>query len=239
METSSSQTTAAHSTPTTPATADQTAPAATAPALKSASVTHTYKDASGYTCSVKMTVWDREPADATSPIAHPLDSAITLNPSSDYDPQTDVVIPVSVTLTNTTKGFDIDQPGITWDVVGLTCGSKELTEARSLEYWGWFADGWATFTWKITTGPLGVGAWLQTLPSVEWSDPLPPQGEDVQNGFFVYRDQLTPVEPHGTAWILDSLVTDPMLTEVFNNDSSFRRHGSYLALSGKVIKMAE
>jgi hypothetical protein len=224
------------------------AAAAAAPALESSSVTHAYKDSSGFSCSVKVTVWQPVPADAASPVAHPLDSTVTLDSSADYDPQTDVLVPVSVTLTNTTKGFDIQEPTIIWYVQGLTCGSKRLTEARTLEFWGWYSDGWESTTWGVGTtsaSDLGLGneykVDLETgisaedtnIPLIKWSDPLSPGREDTQVGFFIYRDRATPNDPNGTPWVLNHV----LLGSTWNRGEAigFFQHPPYLALSGRKV----
>lgn len=234
-----------------PAAVDPTPSVAAAPALKSSSVTHDYTNASGFSSSVKVTVWKPEPKGATSPVAHPLDSTVTLDPSSDYDPTTDLVIPVAVTLTNTTKGFDIKQPRIVWWVQGLNCGSKSTTEVRTLDFRGWYSDGWETTTWDVGTQGVDGTLWQSAAeyqvqatsedvgnPAIiTWSDPLPPGESDTQVGFFIYHDHATPKDPNGTAWVLNYLLLGP---EWNGGDSlGFFRHPPYLALSGKKVMKPE
>jgi len=213
-----------------------TPPKPTMPALKSESLTKKNKDQNGYSSSIKEAIWQPIPADFTSPFQHPLDSAVTIDPSSDYDPKTDVVIPYSVTLTNTTEGYSIDKPRIQYQLWPIQVSDGSINSPRTIETWDWHSDGWSKNTWDVTNatgfGESGLRVEMQnpsmgTWPTTEWSTPLAPGASDTVNGFFVYRDQLTPAEPKGTRWTLDNVALD-----------AFGGSGivpPFLSLSGKLV----
>ena len=197
---------------TNPAPAPQPAPPTPVVSdLKSVSAIGHFKDGNGYSSTIKETIWQPIPASVTSAFQHPMDSAATIDPSSDYDPKTDVVVPFSLTLTNTTKGFAIEKPQIAYSVAPVGRANTPSTwEMMSLETWDWHSDGWSTTKYNIAgvvdnqliVQPGDYGA---PFPTTEWSNPLAPGASDTVNGFFIYRDKLTPAEPKGTRWVLGNL----------------------------------
>jgi hypothetical protein len=213
------------------------APQSVASNLKSKSLTRHFKDPSGYTSSLTETIWDPIPADVTSPVQHPLSEGITLDPSSDYDPKTDVAIPFSFTLTNTTKGFDIEKPTIAYTLgdtrtTQMASQATPIKETRNIESWDWQSSGWDKSVWGVDydLGIYSVDSAV-SAPSSEWSAPLAPGGSVTLNGFVIYRDRLTPAEPKGTRRVLGNLQF------VFlSPSSSADKNPDTLSLSGKLAK---
>jgi hypothetical protein len=194
-------------------------------ALKSASVTQDLATATGgFTCAVKVTIWDRLPQSVQAPVAHPACTDATIDPTSDYDPKTDIVIPFEFTLKNTTKGFDLQDPSIEYRFVSSVRDVKRsLDESRTLDSLDWYDSGWDVTSWTVDLNEPGNTCWVRAKPQQEgsyptmtWSTSLAP-GESVSHfGFFVYRDKRTPAEPSGSAWTLKYLSV-----RVLYNDSGY------------------
>ena len=208
--------------------------------LKSVSATQHFKNGSGYSTTIRETVWQSLPTDIAGPAKHPADVGVTIDPSSDYDPKADVVIPFSLTLTNSTKGFAIEQPRIQYSVdsIGSVKERPRYWGIMRLEAWDWHSDGWSTTNYDLTNIIDGK---LIVLPSdasagfatTEWSDPLEPGASVTLNGFFVYRDKLTPAAPKGTRWVLNNLSL-----QFWNQGNNADKKPYTLTLSGKLVRAA-
>jgi len=221
---------------TTPAPAPQATPSTpVAPDLKSLSAVGHFKDGNGYSSTIKETIWQPIPASVTSAFQHPMDAAVTIDPSSDYDPKTDVVVPFSLTLTNTTKGFAIEKPTIDYSVESIGAAGAQTYDLMILEAWDWHSDGWSTT--KYNVGGV-VDGQLAVRPSdvsagtadTEWSNPLASGASVTVNGFFVYRDKLTPARPKGTRWVLNN-----MSLRFWGQGNRSDKHPHTLTLSGKLV----
>jgi len=222
--------------PTSPAPSPQPAvPESVVSDLKSVSAIQHYKTASGYSTTIRETIWHPLPTDIAGPAQHPAGDGATIDPSSDYDPKTDVVVPFRLTLTNTTKGFAIEKPTIDYSVESIGAAEAQTYDMMSLEAWDWHSDGWSTT--KYNVGGV-VDGQLAVRPSdvsagtadTEWSDPLAPGASVTVNGFFVYRDKLTPAKPKGTRWVLDNLSL-----EFWGQGNRSDKHPHTLTLSGKLV----
>ncbi len=207
---------AAHGT-TVPQPSSSPTPSPADAAPKSASATQHQTLDSGYTCSVEVTIWNRLPESVQAPVAHPADADATIDPTSDYDPTTDVVIPFEFTLTNTTKSFDLQDPKLVYGFVSsVQEANRSLDKPRTLDSWDWYDSGWDVTGWTVDvqTDQSGSGNPIHVVsakppeyvyPSMSWSTSLAP-GDSVSHvGFFVYHDTRTPVEPSGSAWTLKYL----------------------------------
>lgn len=191
--------------------------------LKSASLTRTFKTQSEYTCTIKLTIWEPIPKSVDSLVTHPESDEAVIDPASDYDPAMDAVIPFAMKLTNTTKGFDLEEPGIRYSLTepkaraGVSASEiVELGEARVLEAWAWYADGVDVTTWDLRSGRVSLENGNENAqPSVTWSEPLATGDSVTQYGYFVYRDHRTPAEPKGSKWALDFVVVMPNYTGAF------------------------
>jgi hypothetical protein len=182
--------------------------------LKSASLTKKFETPSKYTCTVKVTVWKPIPKVVDSPVTHPAYDEAVITPGSDYDPSTDTVIPFSMTVRNTTKGFDLKKPGIRYRLTTPTRGvTRSATETRTLEAMTWSTDGPQVTSCDLRGASVSLENGNEdTWPSVSWSDPLAPDASVTQYGYFIYRDHRTPAEPHGTKWVLGFIVVMPTYT---------------------------
>jgi hypothetical protein len=158
-------------------------------------------------------------------VAHPAEADATIDPGSDYDPKTDTVIPFELTLTNTTKGFDLQDPNLTYGLVSSVREvNKSLDKPRTLDSWDWYSSGWDVTSWTVdietddrgSGNPIHIvsaGPQAYVYPSMNWSTSLAP-GDSVSHvGFFVYHDTRTPVEPSGSAWTLTSLAVHALYDE--------------------------
>ena len=198
-------------------------------ALKSTSATQYQTLDSGYTCSVKVTIWDRLPESVQAPVAHPADADATIDPTSDYDPKTDVVIPFEFTLKNTTKGFDLQDPKLVYGLVSsVRHVNGSLDKPRTLDSLDWYDSGWDVTSWTvdIETDQRGFGDPIRIVsagpqayvyPSMNWSTSLAPDDSVSHVGFFVYHDERTPVEPSGSAWTLKYLAVHALYDENYGN----------------------
>ncbi len=200
--------------------------------LKSSSLTKEFESPSKYTCAIKVTVWKPVPKTVDSPVDHPADSEAVITPGSDYDPTTDTVIPFALTLTNTTRGFDLEKVGIRYRLTSQEAEFDTATEARTLEAWAWNSEGVDVTTWDLRGSKVSLENGLEdTWPSVEWSEPLA-TGDSVTNyGYFIYRDHRTPAEPHGTKSVLGSVIVVPTYT---GGSAAGPRATKGLSLTGKV-----
>jgi hypothetical protein len=214
-----------------------TPPAPAALTLKSASNTRNFTDPSGYSVSIEETFWEAIPADVAQPVRHPAGDA-TIDPSSDYDPKADVAIPFSLTLSNTTKGFEIKAPQIAYDMTPYAKPGPAIKAVRTLESRDLHSDGWSTKVWNVggrsIAGGFGVdvvgrdpGSGFQITT---WPGPLPSGGSRTVLGFFIYRDTFTPAEPEGARWVLDNVYLTYWGTGTPKGENQ-----SVLSLSGKLL----
>ncbi len=201
--------------------------------LESASLTREFSNPSGYTCTIELTVWRPVPKRISSPVAHPQSDEAVITPDVDYDPTMDTVIPFTLTLTNTTKGFDLEEVGLRYRLTSQESEWDTETEARTLEAWAWYSDGLDVTTWDLRGSKVSQeNGNDDTWPSVEWDEPLAPGDSVTQCGYFVYRDHPTPNEPQGNKGILDDVIVMPSYsggTATGANDTTG------LTLTGKVV----
>jgi len=204
----------------------------TQPDLTSDSASWDYKNGAGYTCSVTLTVWEPIPADAVGIVAHPADKpapstqadqsepTVILDSASDYDPKTDMVIPLSVGTQNTTDGFDLEGLQVNSQCAGLPCTDPEYTisPARALDFTFFYSDGNQTKSMAFATSPAdswgGNRMQIQTgtdsfASTTTWTDPLAPDERGGALGFAILHDYYSPAAPQGDAAMLELLMLTP------------------------------
>jgi hypothetical protein len=185
--------------------------------LKSASYTQKLvKDPSGYTSTVKITLWQPVPKGVQWPVAHPGDSTAVFPQPDGFDPSTDIVIPYELTLTNTTKGFDISDAKLAYKIATDTKSADQFSTPRSLDTFDWVDNSWQSNTWSVsinnTYGRPYVWAEMQQpnggdvvgYPNFSWGSLASGESQSVVS-FLVYHDQVTPAEPRGTKSALSHL----------------------------------
>lgn len=129
--------------------------------------------------------------------------------ASDYDPTTDVIIPVRWTATATTSGYDttiamrmqieLAPSEYTGSAVAPQTGDERIEAER------YFSSGNSCEAMSST----GNGGLYGTDISVEWSEPLS-EGQTVTDYFdLIVKDYYTPAAPDGDAAFLDAVAMRP------------------------------
>jgi hypothetical protein len=204
----------------TTATARPTTTTTSAPQIESA--TRTFKDASGYTCKVSVKVRKPIGEDSLGVARHP--GAIgrtsdtqdfSLESGVDYDPDTDVLIPIEVTISNLTTGFDLTEPTIDIYCGGLTISKPgyKLTAVKALAFRWFYSDDTGLSSLQVSSSGSAIDVvnadWGQSQTvGIKWSEPLATGSMFSSYGFAVLSDYYTPAYPKGEVSLLDYICVE-------------------------------
>jgi hypothetical protein len=211
--------------PVTLATTTPTAPPTTAATVGTDSATWRYHNDAGYAYTAELTVWDAIAKNAMGTVTHPWKSResstedwwdYALATGVDYDPVTDIAIPLALQATNTSEGFDLYDATVHLVCDGLVVNDPSYTvsPARSVEFTWFYSDGPETKNFEVYTsdsGSFGNELLVNNLDSdsslalsVAWSEkPMLPGHSGLILGFAILHDYYTPAEPQG-----DTLMPD-------------------------------
>jgi hypothetical protein len=180
-----------------------------APTSESNSISLNWEDNSGYTCSVELTVWDAIPADNGGAVTHPGGTSSsnvdpTIEAGIDYDPATDLVIPVGVTVRNTTPDFDLSDLSLGVDCHGMEVRDPNytLSSAFLLDFMWFFSSGADTEQMVVEMDSINTFRYLdafnnqhsghaQLAGQAQWSTLAPGKVGRVL-GFAILHDYYTP-----------------------------------------------
>jgi len=152
------------------------------------SCTWEYADSNGYSYSLTFSVYNPILNAVAGETSHPYDSSNKLM-SSFYDPKTDLVIPATVSIKNTTNNFDIYA-----SFKGTITGSS----SEDVIIDGCFSDG-------------NEDTFLsEEYYSVKWDTPFPYNTTGVNPFFIIIVDYYSPNFPNGNMALLDELAFTPI-----------------------------
>jgi len=153
-----------------------------------------YADSNGYSYSLTFSVYNPILNAVVGETSHPYDSDETLM-SSFYDPKTDLVIPATVSIKNTTNNFDIYA-----SFKGTITGSSSVDVIID----ACFYDGFESYNVDIFLS--------EEYYSAEWTDPLVSNQTGVSCFFIIIDDYYSPNYPNGNIALLDELAFYPTTT---------------------------
>jgi len=181
------------------------------PERKSYSVS-TEKDlGNGYTCKYKINVWDPYLDITENSVIHPNNSSVA---TSAFKPQTDIVIPASLEVTNTTQEFDSNL------AAGIELHNAKITDSNVTDYLR-SGNRFVSFTWVLSSGNVetfdyflsvdnGYSNYMvqnfntEMLPVVAW-DNVSPNKTCTLNFFFIIKNYYSPATPKGNLAVLDNV----------------------------------
>jgi len=217
------------------------------PNLASKRATWDFKRGDGYTCSVTFTVWAPPPANVSSAFGHPAAASDAVDPTADWDPKTDLVIPFQVKVENTTSGFELSDARTMVVLFGLHLGSSKLEisadHPKLMVSMFFFSDGPSTTNWQVYTDDEGFGPGVKVMGAntnddstiITWST-LSPQASSTVNAFIILHDYYSPASPAGAKALLSHLAAVPSLT--MDDWTDVGKGGQKcLTLSGKVVSL--
>lgn len=215
----------------------QTVQETTAPAaIKTCSFDWENKNDQGYSWTVSLTEWNPVIGGNQEFINHPFDSRFSINTSDgDYNSAKDAIVPVMISLKNTTVGYDLENSSSSLWFHTVACNDSGVTDYlntinNSIDVLSWGGNSgtdvneyslglmYSTNIIKVTalnTGVASPGLWWNPIPSGETYNAL---------FFVIIHDFITPANPKGNMDLLDyvAIFPDPISKEA-------------ITLSGKVI----
>jgi hypothetical protein len=213
-----------------------TQPAITTAAVdeKKYSASREFDSSDGYKYLETFTVWEPITGSNGALIYHPFNNAFSV---SDYDPVKDMVIPLMISIKNTTVGFDSPQIGthlLFWPVLCDDPGLIDYLKLSKIMDVITYQYNYGTKTNKYSlvytqNSIFTQGDELMTgLPGNTWN-PIPSGATAYSLFFVIIHDYITPASPDGNKALLDYIAVGP----------GHLMNDGVITLSGTVISTAE
>ena len=205
-----------------------------------ASATWKLKRDDDYQCEMTISVWSAFPPHSSGTLTHPADSKVTVSSESDFDPKTDIVIPIQLKVKNTTPNFDFENLVAMVSMRGLAMPKDtKKSYSKALDQIFFLDDGRNTD--KLVASVVGAdslagpgmsvtNADLSGLSSITWAS-LAPNALGIANGVVIFHDYFAPSTPSGSKEMLGYLALQPNLIS-WSTDAAGRER--YVTLSGVV-----
>lgn len=206
-----------------PAVQETTAPGA----IKTCSFDWAKTNGQGYSWIVTLTEWNPVIGGNQEIINHPFDSGFSVNTSDgDYDSAKDAIVPVMISLKNTTVGYDLENSNSSLWFQVVACNDSGVTDYlntinNSIDVLSWCGNSGtdvneyslrlrSSTSRSITTNIIDVTPLNSGVASPGfWWNPIP-SGETANALFFVIiHDFITPANPKGNMDLLDYVAIFP------------------------------
>ena len=200
-----------------------------------------FSNPAGFSYTTTLSV--HVPVRPTAEVAHPSDSAFIAGQSCSIDPESDLVVPVSLVATATTSEFDTPI-SVSFIVSGghASYGGTGVEPSQSdqrLEIEQQFSSGNTCTTVSSAVGDyLGIDKF-----GVEGAEPTAEGGRIGHDFFVIIHDYYLPVQPKGDTALLDFIAVIPVAigsydapNEVYTEvGSQSAASPTRLTLSGKLV----
>jgi len=186
----------------------------------------------GYSGLYTLTIWDPLSIDNRETIYHPYSNEFSIS-TNDYDPVKDAVIPVMLSIKNTTEGFDLENADTQLSFFSTSCSDSGLIDqilckANYLDVITYTSEGNSSVDYIFLVSndymfSIGKNESLQNTNGNSWK-PIPSGEERTSLFFVIIHDYYTPERPNGLNSILPYLVVSGSEDVLPDHAFSFSGH---------------